>query len=440
MNKKFWFLVKQSLLKKIKTKTFIIVNILMLIALVALFNIDRIILLFGGNFNKVNNIMVIDNTKKTYEVLKMTMDSQESIIDTGLKYKIKKVDTEKEARKKIKKDKDIAIVIDESKDNIIDAKLISYGYMNANLHQLIVSAINSSKQILAIEDLNISQEALAKLSSPVNVERVYIQKDKSESEENMKYIMSIITPIIIFPFFMLITLIVQMIGAEINEEKSTRSMEIIISNVSSKTHFFSKVLAANFFVIMQCLLLGLYSLIGALIRGGTRINFEGLDGIGNGTISKVKDTLVSTGVLNNIISYIPLVLLLMLITILGYSLLAGILASMTTNMEDFQQLQTPIMVILLVGFYLAIMSPMFEGAVFIRIISYIPFISAILSPSLLLSGVIDVKDMILSILLMIVVIYFLIKYGLRIYKEGILNYSSNKLWKKMIKALKKGSN
>ena len=73
---------------------------------------------------------------------------------------------------------------------------------------------------------------------------------------------------------------------------------------------------------------------------------------------------------------------------------------------------------------------------FNRVISYVPFISAILSPSLLLSGVIGIKDIVLSILLMIVVIYFLIKYGLKIYKEGILNYSSNKLWKKMFKALK----
>ncbi len=32
--------------------------------------------------------------------------------------------------------------------------------------------------------------------------------------------------------------------------------------------------------------------------------------------------------------------------------------------------------------------------------------------------------------------YLLIKYGLRVYKVGILNYSSDKLWSKMWKALK----
>ena len=40
-----------------------------------------------------------------------------------------------------------------------------------------------------------------------------------------------------------------------NPEKSTRSMEIIISNVSPKTHFISKILSSNLFVIIQGALL-----------------------------------------------------------------------------------------------------------------------------------------------------------------------------------------
>ena len=412
MNKKFWFLTIQSLLKKIKTKTFIIVNILLLIAFTSLMNIDRIVLFFGGNFNK-------ENIKTS------------SIIENGFKFKIKKLDSiDKE---KIKKDEDIMIVINNNDENTIDVNLITYGYIDSSVYQVISSALNKTKQTLAIENLDISKEELAKINKSVSIKREYIEEGKNENEESMEYVLSIVTPIIIFPFFMLVTLVIQMIGAEINEEKSTRSMEIIISNVSAKVHFFSKVLASNLFVIFQCVLFMVYSFIGVLIRGGT----PKVDSIGNiGELSKVTNMINDSGIFNNVISYIPFVLILMLITLLGYSLLAGILASMTTNMEDFQQLQTPMMVILLVGFYLSLMSAMFDGSLFIRIVSYIPFISAILSPSLLLSGVIGIKDMILSILLMLVVIYLLIKYGLKIYKEGILNYSSNKLWKKMFKALK----
>lgn len=432
MTNKFWFLTKNSLQKKMKNKTFIIVNILLLIVLVALINIDRVVMLFGGNFDKQNNIMVLDNTNKTYEIFKKTIDSEETIIDTGLKYKVKKVSDEKEAKKEIKKDEDILLIINNDENDIINVTMITYGYINSNLYQLINSSITASKQNLAMEEIGISAEELAKISKSVEIKRKYIEANKSKEEEQNEFIMGIVTPIVIFPFFMLITLVVQMVGAEINEEKSTRSMEIIISNVPAKVHFFSKILAANLFVIIQCALLGLYSLIGMLLRGG-----KSLDSIQNiDVISNVTSGMDITGMINNLVGYIPLVLILMAVTLLGYSLLAGILASMTTNMEDFQQLQTPIFVVSLVGFYLAIMNTMFDGAIFIRVLSYVPFISAILSPSLLVTGVIGFKDIILSILLMVVVIYLLLKYGLKIYKEGILNYSSNKLWKKMLKALK----
>ena len=432
MTNKFWFLTKNSLQKKMKSKTFIIVNILLLIVLVALINIDRVVMLFGGNFDKQNNIMVLDNTNKTYEIFKKTIDSEETIIDTGLKYKVKKVSDEKEAKKEIKKDEDILLIINNDENDIINVTMITYGYINSNLYQLINSSITASKQNLAMEEIGISAEELAKISKSVEIKREYIEANKSKEEEQNEFIMGIVTPIVIFPFFMLITLVVQMVGAEINEEKSTRSMEIIISNVPAKVHFFSKILAANLFVIIQCALLGLYSIIGMLLRGG-----KSLDSIQNiDVISNVTSGMDITGMINNLVGYIPLVLILMAVTLLGYSLLAGILASMTTNMEDFQQLQTPIFVVSLVGFYLAIMNTMFDGAIFIRVLSYVPFISAILSPSLLVTGVIGFKDIILSILLMVVVIYLLLKYGLKIYKEGILNYSSNKLWKKMLKALK----
>ena len=432
MTNKFWFLTKNSLQKKMKNKTFIIVNILLLIVLVALINIDRVVMLFGGNFDKQNNIMVLDNTNKTYEIFKKTIDNEETIIDTGLKYKVKKVSDEKKAKKEIKKDEDILLIINNDENDIINVTMITYGYINSNLYQLINSSITASKQNLAMEEIGISVEELAKISKSVEIKREYIEANKSKEEEQNEFIMGIVTPIVIFPFFMLITLVVQMVGAEINEEKSTRSMEIIISNVPAKVHFFSKILAANLFVIIQCALLGLYSIIGMLLRGG-----KSLDSIQNvDVISNVTSGMDITGMINNLVGYIPFVLILMAVTLLGYSLLAGILASMTTNMEDFQQLQTPIFVVSLVGFYLAIMNTMFDGAIFIRVLSYVPFISAILSPSLLVTGVIGFKDIILSILLMVVVIYLLLKYGLKIYKEGILNYSSNKLWKKMLKALK----
>ena len=43
---------------------------------------------------------------------------------------------------------------------------------------------------------------------------------------------------------------------------------------------------------------------------------------------------------------------------------------------------------------------------------------------------------IIAILLLALLDFILIKYGLKVYKVGILNYSETNLWKKMFKAIK----
>ena len=246
--------------------------------------------------------------------------------------------------------------------------------------------------------------------------------------------MTTVFPAFILPFFILTIFLVQMIGAEVNDEKTTRGMEIIISNVSPKTHFFAKIFAGNFFILIQGLMLFSYMAIGLFIRkmvGGSSI----VGGLGS-EISNVIGKILDTGFGEKLIYIIPLTLLLMICTFVAYSILAGVLASMTTNTEDFQQIQTPIMIISMIGYFLATMAGVFNGSLFIRILSYVPLISAILSPSLLVLGQIGVIDIIISLIIVIITNFIFIKYGLKIYKEGILNYSSKGLWKKIFKAMK----
>ena len=71
---KLGFLTKYSLGKKIKSKWFIVVNIIILVVISALINMDSIIKLFGGDFNNneeilvIDNIGVIDTFKNVYEI------------------------------------------------------------------------------------------------------------------------------------------------------------------------------------------------------------------------------------------------------------------------------------------------------------------------------------------------------------------------------------
>lgn len=438
MRSKLNYLVSVSLKRKIKTKWFVIANVLIFLIIAAGVNIDSIITSFGGDFSKKTQIYVIDKTEESFPIFKKIIESPSKLAEKESSFEaIEYKDSIKKAEKKLegKKEKgNILVVLEKDKINTLKVSVTTKEYLGTTDYTLLNTALQNTKVALAIKKSNISEEEIGKIYQNIEIKRIVLDKDKKSEEESMQMIMSAAFPIIILPFFMLTIFLVQMIGAEVNDEKTTRGMEIIISNVSPKTHFFAKVIAGNVFVLLQGGLLLIYSILGLLIRGcigGNKITGGVFD-----SITDVMGKVMKSSMGDKLIYIIPMVLLLMVLTFIAYSLLAGVLASMTTNIEDFQQLQTPIMVISLIGYYLAMMAGVFEGSIFIKIVSFIPFISAILAPSLLLLGQIGIIEMIVSILLVIGTIFLLVKYGLRIYKVGILNYSSNKLWKKMFKALK----
>ena len=437
MKNKLKFLIGISLKRKIKTKWFVLANIFLAILIIGVANIDHIITFFGGDFDKTTKIYVIDNTN-TYDIFKASIDAGFKLTEDS-KYEIIKYDNSKEeiteTIKTNEEEKDsIALVFDYDEENIVKVEMITNGFVDTLNMSLINSAVNSVKTYLAVEKFEISEEELLALNTPVTIERTVLDEEKDSTEENMEMIMSAVLPVIILPFFMLVIFLVQMIGAEVNDEKTTRGMEIIIGNVSPQVHFFSKCIAGNLFILIQAGLLLLFGILGFISRSF----FGDVSGIGDvfNQVTGMMNNLFTPSFVESLRYIIPLVLILMILTFIGYSLLAGILASMTTNTEDFQQLQTPIMLISLLGYYLAIIAGGFKGSLIINILGYVPFISAILSPSLLVMGEFTVIDVLISIGLMIVVIFLLIKYGLKIYKVGILNYSSDKLWRKMFKALK----
>ena len=427
MTDKFWYLTKQSLNKKIKSKWFLGINILLALVVIALININSIIAFFGGDFNEEIKILVIDNTEVSYPVFKETMNTLTKEEDAG-KITVKKETRPEEKLKKKLKDNQIAIVFDNDEENFVSSKIISNEKIDNTTYQYITQGLNTTKTSVALAKTNTDPALLAKISSPMEIERVVLSNEKSV-DENMEIVMGTLFPTLILPFFMLIIFLVQMIGGEICEEKTTKSMEIIISNVSPKVHLFSKVLASNFFIIIQAILLVIYSVIGILISTKGQLQL-------NPNVDTLLTATVSSGFLDKVLNLLPAVIILMILSFVAYSLIAGILASMTTNMEDFSQIQTPIMLVLLAGYYLAIMAGMFDGSTFIRVLSYVPFLSCLIAPSLYIIGQITMIDVIISILILGLTIFLMTKYGLKIYKIGILNYSNEKIWTRFAKAIK----
>lgn len=426
---KLGFLTKYSLGKKIKSKWFVVVNIIILLVISVLINMDSIIKLFGGDFNNNEEILVIDNIG-VLETFKDIYAINNEYLKSETKYSIEEYkEGYDSAIEEIKDTDKILIVIDKDETNYITSKLITNSSMDTITYTIISNTLDSVKREEVLKSYNITKEMYEKIESKVEVERIIL--DSENKDDNM--LTNLVVTIITMPFFFLTVYLVQMIGAEINEEKSTKSMEIIISNVSAKTHFISKIISSNVFVLIQGALLLIYCIIGIIIRyfiNGSIINSLPVE------LTTLGSTLSSSGIMDNIKIALPLMLLLLIITLFAYSIVSGVLASVTTNMEDYQQIQTPIVLILLAGFYLSSLASIFKGSIFIKVASYLPFISSLLAPTMYALGEFSLFDMLISILLMVVTILLLMKYGFRIYKVGILNYSDNNLWKKIFKSMK----
>ena len=432
MKNKFWFLTKVSLKRKVGSKWFVVVNVLLAIAIIALVNINSIITYFGGDFNQETEVLVKDTTNRAYDVFQaniMADNNTDTEEETG-KITVQSIVDDEETIKENLQNDQVLVILNEDDNQYLSAQIISNEKIDTLTYQMLVQSLNQTKTALALEDHQIDPAVLSDISRPITVERLVLNADNN-ADENTNLIMSTVFPTIILPFFMLTIFLVQMVGGEICEEKTTKSMEIIISNVSPQVHLGSKILASNLFVLLQGFLLVLYVVIGLAIGG----IFAGGSSL-PGEIANVLTELGATGLMDKLVYLIPLALILLILSFIAYSLVAGILASMTTNMEDFQQIQTPIMLLSLAGYYLAIMAGMFEGSPLLRILSYVPFLSCLVSPSLLMMGQIGIIDVIIAIVVLIIFIAFLVKYGLKIYKVGILNYSNEKVWKRFAKAVK----
>lgn len=437
MKNKLMFLIGEGIKRKVNTKTFKIVNIILILAIPILINIDTIIKFFGGDFDTATEVYINDETNNLYDTFINTFEQTESFTISQTDIEFKKLEESKEdLENDIKEDesKNIILTIKSDEENILTAELTAYDEIDSGLEQRILNTLNTIRMNIAIQQSNISAEELANIYKSVEISKVMLNTEYDEAAENIKTFSYTLIPIFIIPFFLIVIFVIQMIGAEINEEKTSKSMEIIISSVSPKTHFISKMVTVNLFVLLQSILMLIYGAIGLIIR--SKISGTGILESFGINLSEVGEMINASSLIQEVILALPLVIILLVLSIIAYSLLAGILASMTTSIEDYQQLQTPMMILIMVGYYLALMASGFENATFITVFSIVPFISALLAPVLLIMGQIGITEIIVSIVLLVIVIGLFFKYGIRVYKVGILNYSTSKLWTKLFKAMR----
>jgi ABC-2 type transport system permease protein len=341
--KKFKFLVKYGLLKRVGRKAFLITNIIIAILSILIINLPSIIALFGGDDDQMTDLTIEVASELGVATL---VDDLEVKFNEGLPAPF--------------------YLISEIPSNTVD---VDQFWENPEVDVLFTFAGTPDDPVINIyskfPEMNgnfANQIELQLISYQVGgayerpVFNTILAPDYEDPEAGA--LLGSISSLLILPLFILVTMATQFVGVDIIEEKSTKAIETIIASVPANIHFLSKIVASIFFVIIQGALILFYgvlaSLVSKLFASAPNLNLP----VGQESL---------LGYLGELLPNWPiLIIFTMLFIVVGtlfYLVIAAIFASMAVTQEDYQQFQSPLMLMLLGGFYIGIFAPMAKGMV-----------------------------------------------------------------------------
>ena len=408
---KFWSTFKLTYLSKIKSKAFIIFMSIIVILMIALSNIDKIIDLFDNGPDKVG---VVTQNEQIYKVLK----KQSHALDDDATFK--KV-SEKDAHKLVKNEKlKKAYIVKQDKHHQLSGTILSKDNVEAEDEQKLTEVLTSIQSQLVASNLNLSQKELKQLQARSHVDsKVISNKEDSQlnsGEQTLNYILVYATLMLIF--FIVFNYAGQ-VAMEIATEKTSRVIEMIITSVSPVIHILAKiagVIAVAFTQVIMIIIMALLCVYAFDLK------------------SLFKEFDIQ---MNHLAWQIIIVSILCLIVgILSYVLLAAILGSLATRIEDMNQTLMPLTLLAMIAFYIAIFSIMKPDMLLTKITSFIPF----LAPFELLvraqSSDLEIWEIAVSMGISIIVVALLLWIAVKTYKDSVLTFEKG-LFKSIQRLVKK---
>lgn len=347
-----------------------------------------------------------DGIKDTYIVAE---DEIGSYFKESPGYKLK---TKDEARKAMK-DKDIGSFAEiKEEDGSLSVK-----YHTRDLNGQEIAAFNA---------------ILREVQNSINIKRAGLREDKLkilerkpsfklvEEEGGESFIMYGAYFALVFYMYMMLIMYSNILVVEISTEKGSKMIEFIFSSVKAGVYFAGKIFGNFLAVITQT---AIYAILAVLAYfGAERYGLFEKFNIDLGTLLGDINVLM-------LIELISLVILSLLI----YMILAGMLGSLAKKQEDAGKVGTPLMLVIVFAFVIALTFMGKEETLLIKVLSYLPFVSVFFMPMRLIKGSVGLGYGLISILIMLVSIVLAYKIASRIYKKNILNYSSNSLMKKIFR-------
>ncbi len=276
----------------------------------------------------------------------------------------------------------------------------------------VTSKLNELQDQLNRSAANLSQEQEKRLEQTVNfTEKI------DESKENKKMIQTFAAAGLGLFLYMILITYASVTAQEVASEKGTKIMEVVFSSIRASHYFYARMLA---------LLLVILTHIGIYVVGGLA------------AILLFKDLpiLAQSGILNHIGEAFSLnTLLFVLVSLFMYVVLAAFLGSMVSRPEDSGKALSPLMILIIGGFFGVTALGAAGDNLILKIGSYIPFISTFFMPFRTINGYAGGAEAWIS--LAITVIFAVVATGFigRMYASLVLQTDDLGPWKTFKRAL-----
>lgn len=232
--------------------------------------------------------------------------------------------------------------------------------------------------------------------------------EAKDDESSNKLIGTAVYMVLLFLMYIVLISFTNIVLTEVATEKGTKMIEFIFSSVKPGDYFAGKMIG-NFLTVFVQILIYLVVIIGGFFFARAKGLFEGLD-------------------LSMSVSVLPLIIEIAFLFLLGiflYLIIAGMLGSFASKAEDAGKIGMPLLFITVIFFILA-MNLVTKGDVMLaKVLSYIPLASTFFMPLRLLNGYATLTEGLISIAILAIIIFLAYKFGERVYKKNILNYSSD---------------
>ena len=392
-----WVVIKETYLRHVKSWSFFFMVISPFLFLGLSVGIGY---LQGSSMAKNSKVAVVTTVPSVAEGLKDT---------NGINFDYQ---DEASAQAAIKDEKIKGYLTIDQEDSVIKAVYHGETSLETGIKLAVTNKLNELQYQLNRSAANLSQEQEKRLAQTVDfTEKI------DESKENKKIVQTIAAAGLGFFLYMILITYASVTAQEVASEKGTKIMEVVFSSIRASHYFYARMIA---------LLLVILTHIGIYVVGGLA------------AILLFKDLpiLAQSGILNHIGEAFSLnTLLFVLVSLFMYVVLAAFLGSMVSRPEDSGKALSPLMILIIGGFFGVTALGAAGDNLILKIGSYIPFISTFFMPFRTINGYAGGVEAWIS--LAITVIFAVVATGFigRMYASLVLQTDDLGIWKTFKRAL-----